>query len=160
MGDSWGSILPLRMPSLLPHELCHGRSSSRWLPAVIEFQVSYSRSWKMMLWKVLHSICNMQYAGSRQNTIFEQCSEITIMLSICFKKNRDNFNTASIHSIFAQNWFRKSLLVLNTASLSLLSTGLVFLMQPHRKIANDLARHQITPHDFKHLNISVISGKQ
>ena len=42
------------------------------LPAVIEFQLSYSRSWKMMLWKVLHSICNlqyalnMQYAGSRQ----------------------------------------------------------------------------------------------
>ena len=33
-----------------------------WLPAVIEFQLSYSRSWKMMLWKVLHSICNMQYA--------------------------------------------------------------------------------------------------
>ena len=26
-GDSWGSIPPLRMPSLLPHDLCHGRSS-------------------------------------------------------------------------------------------------------------------------------------
>ena len=47
------------MPSLLPHDLCHGRSSSRWLPAVIEFQLSYTRSGKMMLWKVLHSICNM-----------------------------------------------------------------------------------------------------
>ena len=58
-GDSWGSIPPLRMPSLLPHDLCHGRSASRWLPAVIEFQLSYSRSWKMMLWKVLHSIFNM-----------------------------------------------------------------------------------------------------
>ena len=58
-GDSWGSIPPLCMPSLLPHDLCHGRSSSRWLLAVIEFQLSYSRSWKMMLWKVLHSICNM-----------------------------------------------------------------------------------------------------
>ena len=33
-GDSWGSIPPLRMLSLLPHDLCHGRSSSRWLPAV------------------------------------------------------------------------------------------------------------------------------
>ena len=32
-GDSWGSIPPLRMPSLLPHDLCHGRSSSRWLQA-------------------------------------------------------------------------------------------------------------------------------
>ena len=74
-GDSWGSIPPLRMRSLLPHDLCHGWSSSRWLLAVIEFQLSYSRSWKMMLWKVLHSICNMQYAlnmqyaGSRQNII-------------------------------------------------------------------------------------------
>jgi len=57
------------MPSLLPHDLCHGWSSSRWLPAVIEFQLNYSRSWKMMLWKVLHSICNMQYAGSRQVAI-------------------------------------------------------------------------------------------
>ena len=28
--DSWGSIPPLRMPSLLPHDLCHGQSSSRW----------------------------------------------------------------------------------------------------------------------------------
>ena len=65
-GDSWGSIRPLRMPSLLPHDLCHGWSSSRWLPAVIEFQLSYSKSWKMMLWKVLHSICNLQYALSMQ----------------------------------------------------------------------------------------------
>ena len=68
------SCIPIgRMPSLLPHDLCHGWSSSHWLPAVIEFQLSYSRSWKMMLWKVLHSICNlqyalnMQYAGSWQN---------------------------------------------------------------------------------------------
>ena len=28
---------------------------------MIEFQLSYSRSWKMMLWKVLHTICT-QYA--------------------------------------------------------------------------------------------------
>ena len=33
-GESWGSIPPLCMPSLLLHDLCHGRSSSRWLPAV------------------------------------------------------------------------------------------------------------------------------
>ena len=25
-------IIPLCMPSFLPHDLCHGRSSSRWLP--------------------------------------------------------------------------------------------------------------------------------
>ena len=41
------------MPSLLPHDLCHGRSASRWLPAVIEFQLSCYRS-----------SLNMQYAGS------------------------------------------------------------------------------------------------
>ena len=58
-GDSWGSIPPLSMPSLLPHDLCHRRSSSLWLLAMIDFQLSYSRSWKMMLWKVLHSACNM-----------------------------------------------------------------------------------------------------
>ena len=27
-GDAWGSIPPLRMSSLLPHDLCHGRSAS------------------------------------------------------------------------------------------------------------------------------------
>ena len=56
-GDSWGSIPPLRMPSLLPHDLCHGRSA--WLPAVIEFQLSYSRS-----------SLNMQYAGSQHWSIW------------------------------------------------------------------------------------------
>ena len=34
-GVSWGLITPLRMPSLLPHDLCHGRSSSHWSPAVL-----------------------------------------------------------------------------------------------------------------------------
>ena len=33
-GDSWSSIPPLCMSSLLPHDLCHGWSSSRRLPAV------------------------------------------------------------------------------------------------------------------------------
>ena len=32
-GDSRGSIPPLRMPSLLPHDLCHEWNVSRWLPA-------------------------------------------------------------------------------------------------------------------------------
>ena len=39
-GDSWGSIPPLHMPSLLPHDLCHGRSSCSqqlWPP--------YAKSW-------------------------------------------------------------------------------------------------------------------
>ena len=33
-GDSWGSIPPLHMSSLLPHDLCHGRSASLWPPTV------------------------------------------------------------------------------------------------------------------------------
>ena len=36
-GDSWGSILPLRMPSLLPHDLCHEWNVSRRLPAGCHF---------------------------------------------------------------------------------------------------------------------------
>ena len=32
-GHSRGSIPPLRMPSLLPHDLCHEWNVSRWLPA-------------------------------------------------------------------------------------------------------------------------------
>ena len=36
-GESWGSILPLRMPNLLPHDLCHRRSSSCWLLALSHF---------------------------------------------------------------------------------------------------------------------------
>ena len=27
--------MPLRMPSLLPHDFCHGQSSSRWPPAIV-----------------------------------------------------------------------------------------------------------------------------
>ena len=29
-------ITPLHMPSLVPHDFCHGWSSSRWLPAIVE----------------------------------------------------------------------------------------------------------------------------
>ena len=32
-GVSWGLLTPLRMPRLLPHDLCHGWSCSRWPPA-------------------------------------------------------------------------------------------------------------------------------
>ena len=35
-GDSWGSIPPLRMSSLLPHDLCHGRSASRRPPTLFQ----------------------------------------------------------------------------------------------------------------------------
>ena len=116
-GNSWGSIPPLRMPSLLPRDICHGRSSSRWLPAVIEFQLSYSRSWKMMLWKVLHSICNMhyalnmQYASSRQWDIFWVARLgttpnyiILVRMAICFIKcelgSEENTDSISGHILF------------------------------------------------------------
>ena len=36
-GDSWGSIPPLRMSSLLPHDLCHGWSTSLWPPTEQSF---------------------------------------------------------------------------------------------------------------------------
>ena len=51
-GDSWGSIPPLRMPSLLPHDLCHGQSSSRWLPAVHGVTKSQTRlsDWTELNW--------------------------------------------------------------------------------------------------------------
>ena len=37
-GVSWGLILPLCMLSLLPHDLCQGRSSSHWLLAYNKFE--------------------------------------------------------------------------------------------------------------------------
>ena len=49
-GDSWGSIPPLRMPSLLPHDLCHGQSSSCWLPA----------RWMWEFFDSLHDISKVQ----------------------------------------------------------------------------------------------------
>ena len=96
-GDSWGSIPPLRMPSLLPHDLCHGWSFSRWLPAVIEFQLSYSRSWKMMRGKCctqyaicnMHSICYMPAPGTSgyplisQKKLYEPEGNDTIYLNWC-----------------------------------------------------------------------------
>ena len=35
-------ITPLHMPSLLPHDLCHGRSSSRW-PAAPDVQAGFRK---------------------------------------------------------------------------------------------------------------------
>ena len=76
-GDSWGSIPPLRMPSLLPHDLCHGRSASRWLRAVIEFQLSYSRS-----------SLNMQYAGSQQSWFMDLIYNVPLSAHTMWKDNR------------------------------------------------------------------------
>ena len=37
-GYSWGSIPPLRMSSLVPHDLCHGRSASRRPPTMFSYE--------------------------------------------------------------------------------------------------------------------------
>ena len=42
---SWGLITPLHMPSLLPHDLCHGQSSSCWLPAKKQQLELYMEQW-------------------------------------------------------------------------------------------------------------------
>ena len=42
-GDSWGSIPPLRMSSLLPHDLCHGQSASRRPPTGCHFLLQGNR---------------------------------------------------------------------------------------------------------------------
>ena len=58
-GVSWGLITPLHMPSLLPHDLCHGPSSSRWLPASPPFlffkiiRCSSVESFWMLCWRIL-----------------------------------------------------------------------------------------------------------
>ena len=52
-GDSWGSIPPLRMPSLLPHDLCHEWNAS---PApgrkpLDHSGVTWIRSFTIIQWK-------------------------------------------------------------------------------------------------------------
>ena len=114
-GDSWGLIPPLRMLSLLPHDLCHGWSSSRWLPAMIEFQLSYSGSWKMMLWKVLHSICNMHSVcnmpalGNRKLAVFSisLCSmfqECVLVKRVARVLDRHGFKSQLCHLMAQVSW--------------------------------------------------------
>ena len=80
-GDSWGSIPPLRMPSLLPHDLCHGWSASRWLSEVIEFQLSYSRS-----------SLNMQCAGSQHSAFSKSSLNIwKFTVHVLLKPRLENF---------------------------------------------------------------------
>ena len=45
-GDSWGSIPPLRMPSLLPHDLCHEWNVSHRLPAAESWRIDAFELWR------------------------------------------------------------------------------------------------------------------
>ena len=55
------------MPSLLPHDLCHGRSSSRWLPGSDRIPVELFQILKDDA--VESAALNMQYAGSLHHFI-------------------------------------------------------------------------------------------
>ena len=50
-GDSWGLIPPLRMSSLLPHDLCHGQSASRWPPTYMyrceSWTIKKAKCWRI-----------------------------------------------------------------------------------------------------------------
>ena len=44
------------MPSLLPHDLCHGRSSSRWLPATHQVSLSFTISQSLLRFVSIESV--------------------------------------------------------------------------------------------------------
>ena len=67
-GDSWGSIPPLHMPSLLPHDLCHRQSSSRWLPAVWESVLG--KIFKMSLFRSGERSTPLRYAAQRMESYY------------------------------------------------------------------------------------------
>ena len=57
-GVSWSLIMPLHMASLLPHDLCHGQSSSRWPPAN-SISLSILRCGASVLWLTLFHMPNL-----------------------------------------------------------------------------------------------------
>ena len=73
-GDSRGSILPLRMPSLLPHDLCHEWNVSRWLPArkqQLELDMEQQTDSKQEKEYVKAVYCHPAYLTSMQSTSCE-----------------------------------------------------------------------------------------
>ena len=70
--------MPLRMPSLLPHDLCPGRSSSHWPPAAgvpISFPHSSILAWRISWTEEpggLQSI-GLQRLGLKQLGIHAEC---------------------------------------------------------------------------------------
>ena len=57
-GDSWGSIPPLCMSSLLPHDLCHGQSASRCSPH------GPINSWKIDV-EIVETVSDFIFLGSK-----------------------------------------------------------------------------------------------
>ena len=55
--------MPLHMPSLLPHDLCHGRSPSRWPPA-LKFRTFFLGSCPILLY-VPHKLLSEEIGQTR-----------------------------------------------------------------------------------------------
>ena len=77
-GDSWGSIPPLRMSSLLPHDLCHRWSASHWPPTVIlSVHVGFSQS----KWTSFSCFtCEVKESYKITYNSFHPCYFITVVL--------------------------------------------------------------------------------
>ena len=109
--------------SLLPHDLCHGRSSSCWLQAPL----SYFESWKMMLWKCCtqyvnkfwklssgHSTGKGQFSFQSQRRAMSKNAQTTAQLHSshrlvmwCSKFSKPGFsNTWTMNSLMS-SWFYK-----------------------------------------------------
>ena len=92
-GDSWGLIPPLRMPSLLPHDLCQRQSS---LPAVVQVPV--------------HCISDA-IQPSHPDTLFSSCPQSfpasgAFPVSQLFASGDQNIGTsASVLPMNIQGWF-------------------------------------------------------
>ena len=85
-GVSWGLITLLRMPSLLPHDLCHGRSSSPWLPAMFQMkeqdktseeELSEDRQsvwveFRVVIMKMVKRTCERMDAQSRKLVVYNK----------------------------------------------------------------------------------------
>ena len=84
-GDSWGSIPPLRMSSLLPHDLCHGRRSPCWLPATGDWKAKEgSQEIPGVTGKFVLGVQNE--AGQR---LTEFCQENTLVIAnILFQEHK------------------------------------------------------------------------
>ena len=85
-GDSWGSILPLRMSSLLPHDLCHGRSTSLWPPTFMLSEVSREALVPCLILSfmlVQKSLTSLGVLAHHYNFCLHHHVGVSLCLSIC-----------------------------------------------------------------------------